>query len=81
MARSEHINNAYEDTNQEETAQVDNKTLKKFPLNFASADDNLIVSNPRLVDVDWKVIHTLSSKNLNKLFEPRFQITLTFLTQ
>ena len=81
MGRSEHINNAYEDTNQEETAQVDNKTLKKFPLNFASADDNLIVSNPRLVDVDWKVIHTLSSKNLNKLFEPRFQITLTFLTQ
>ena len=69
--RIEHINNAYEDPNQE-TAQVDGKTLKKFPLNFSAADDMLSVSNPRLVDVDWRVIHTLSSKNLNKLFEPRF---------
>ena len=80
LTRVEHINNAYEDQ-EEGTAAVDGKTLKKFPLNFASADEHLIVSNPRLVDVDWKVIHTLSSKNLNKLFEPRFQITLTFLTQ
>ena len=48
---------------------------------MAMADDALIVSNPRLVDVDWRVIHTLSSKNLNKLFTPRFQITLTMLTQ
>ena len=47
---------------------------------MAMADDALIVSNPRLVDVDWRVIHTLSSKNLNKLFTPRFQITLTMLT-
>ena len=81
LTRLEHINNAYEDQSVQETAQVDGKTLKKFPLNFSAADDMLCVSNPRLVDVDWKVIHTLSSKNLNKLFEPRFQITLTFLTQ
>ena len=64
-----------------ETAEVDSKTLKKFPLNFSVSDEMLCVSNPRLVDVEWNVIHTLSSKNLNKLFEPRFQIVLTFLTQ
>ena len=55
--------------------------MKKFPLNFAASDEALSVSNPRLVDVNWEVDYVLSSKNLNKLFEHRFKITLTFLTQ
>jgi hypothetical protein len=45
------------------------------------SDDALTVSNPRLVDIAWKVIYTLNSKNLNKVFQPRFLITLTLLTQ
>ena len=55
--------------------------MKKFPLNFAVSDESLIVSNPRLVDVNWEVDYVLSSKNLNKLFEHRFKISMTFLTQ
>lgn len=57
------------------------KYSKKHPLNLAVGDEQLIVSNQKLVDVDWKVVHTLSSKNLNKIFQPRFMITLTLLTQ
>ena len=60
---------------------MDAKTLKKFPLNFSGADEELVVTNPRLVDVDWEIIHTLSSKNLNKIFEPHFLLTFTFLTK
>lgn len=45
---------------------------KKFPLNLALADENLQVSNSRIVDIEWKLLYTLSSKNLNKLFQPRF---------
>ena len=40
---------------------------KRSPLNLQLADDNLSVSNPKLVDVEWKVNYNLSSKNLNKL--------------
>lgn len=71
VQRLEHVNNAYEDQSVE-SAEVDSKTLKKFPLNFSVSDEMLCVSNPRLVDVQWDIIHTLSSKNLNKIFEPRF---------
>ena len=60
------INTAYEQT--EDNDQVDAKTLKKFPLNFAASDEGLSVSQPKLVDVDWEVDYVLSSKNLNKLF-------------
>lgn len=73
-----HINSVYE--NSQEGSTVDGKTLKKFPLNFGASDENLSVMNPRLVDVEWKVIYTLSTKNLNKVFETRFLITLTLLT-
>ena len=52
---------------------------KKFPLNLAMHDENLMVSNPRIVDVEWKTIHMLGSKNLNKILMPRFLITLTVL--
>ena len=61
------INNAYEAPEDEETG-INPKIAKKFPANLSASDDALTVSNPRLVDVEWKVIHTLSSKNLNKLF-------------
>ena len=81
LDRTDAINNAYEDQTGEEECGVPKKVQKKFPLNMSGADDCLIVSNPRLVDVDWKLIHTLNSKNLNKLFQPRFLITLTMLTQ
>jgi hypothetical protein len=43
------------------------KTDKKFPLNMAVSDDMLSVSNPRIVDIEWKTIYSLASKNLNKL--------------
>jgi hypothetical protein len=49
-------------------------------LNFGASDENLSVMNPKLVDVEWKVIYTLSTKNLNKVFETRFLITLKLLT-
>ena len=80
LDRIEAINTAY-DEQDEDTVEVPQKIQKKFPLNLGVADDALAVSNPRLVDVEWKLLHTLSSKNLNKLFQPRFLITLTLLTQ
>ena len=57
------------------------KTDKKFPLNMAVSDDMLSVSNPRIVDIEWKTIYSLASKNLNKLMQPLFKITLTLLCQ
>ena len=56
------------------------KYSKKFPINLALADDTIMVTNPRIVDIEWRILHTLSSKNLNKLFLPRFCITLILLT-
>ena len=80
LERLNAINTVYEDKADEET-QVPAKVQKKFPLNLSASDNALIVLSPRLVDVDWKLIQTLNSKNLNKLFQPRFFITLTLLTQ
>ena len=57
------------------TAKMD----KKFPLNFGMADDMLCVQNPRIVDFEWKMIYQLASKNLNKICQPVFRITLTML--
>ena len=82
LDRMKQINNAYENQDEvEDQVEVNQKLNKKFPLNLGAQDEQLVVMNPRLVDVDWQVIHTLSSKNLNKVFQPRFLITLTFLTQ
>lgn len=67
LTRIQHINTAY-DKEEDGSAQVDPKVLKKFPLNFAASDDGLSVSNPKLVDVDWEVVYALSTKNLNKVF-------------
>ena len=44
-------------------------------------DENLIVSNPRVVDMEWESTYTLATKNLNKLLEPKFIITLSILSQ
>jgi hypothetical protein len=38
------------------------------------------VSNGKIVDFEWKLLYAISSKNLNKLCIPRFQITLIVLT-
>ena len=43
------------------------------------ADDNVIVSNPRLVDIEWEAIYSINGKNINRLLAPRFTITLTTL--
>ncbi len=57
------------------------KIDKKFPLNMAIADDQLIFSNPKVVDIEWQTVYSLASKNLNKLMQPVFKITLTLLCQ
>ena len=78
--RMNSINAAYEEED-DALEQSNSKATKKFPLNLAAAENQLSVSNPRLVDVDWQLLHTLNSKNLNKVFQPQFRITLTLLTQ
>ena len=40
---------------------------KKMPINLELADDSIIVSNPRLVDVEWETIYNINGKNLNRL--------------
>ena len=79
LQKMNQINNVYEDAGDE--SAINQKYSKKLPLNLAMSDDALAVSNPQLVDCSWEIIYTLSSHNLNKLFKPRFKITLTFLTQ
>lgn len=44
-------------------------------------DDSLMLSNPKIVDIEWRSLYGLASKNLNKILEPRFEITLTLLCQ
>jgi len=50
-----------------------------MPINLELADDNVIVSNPRLVDIEWESIYSINGKNINRLLAPRFNITLTML--
>lgn len=52
---------------------------KKMPVNLELADDNVIVSNPRLVDIEWESVYSINSKNINRVLAPRFNITLTTL--
>ena len=54
---------------------------KKFPLNANMHDDNLIVSNPRVVDIEWNTTYVLATKNVNKLMTPKFTIVLSVLSQ
>ena len=62
------MQNVYDD----EQLSMTQAYSKKFPLNLALSDDNLIVNNGKIVDFEWKILYTLSSKNLNKVFAPRF---------
>ena len=75
LARLELINGVSEDT---EIAMGGNFS-KKVPINLELADDNVIVSNPRLVDVEWETVYAINSKNINKLLQPQFNVTLTLL--
>ena len=75
LARLDLINGASEDA---QTAMEGNFS-KKQPINLELADDNVIVSNPRLVDVEWESNYSINGKNINRLCEPRFSITLTLL--
>ena len=77
LKRVEQLGNVYED----EQASMTQQYSKKFPLNMAMAEESLVVSNARIVDIEWRILYQLSSKNLNKLFEPRFLITLLVLAQ
>ena len=52
---------------------------KKMPINLELADDSIMVSNPRLVDVEWETVYSINGKNINRLLQPRFNITLTLL--
>lgn len=68
--------NVYDD----EQLSMSQPYSKKFPLNLALSDDNLLVNNGKIIDFEWKIIYQLSSKNLNKVFAPRFLISLIVLT-
>lgn len=76
LKRVEQLQNVYDD----EQASMTQTYSKKFPINMSLSDENLQVCNSRIVDIEWKTLYALSSKNLNKLFSPRFQITLLVLT-
>ena len=63
LIRLQHLNEVPEDEEQSMTV----KANKQFPLNLQMADDMLQVSNPRLVDIEWRTVYTLASKNLSKM--------------
>ena len=75
LPRISQLNENPEDTEKSMNA----KMSKQFPLNLQMSDDMLHVSNPRLVDVEWRTVYTLASKNLSKMHQPKFKITLTLL--
>ena len=52
---------------------------KKMPVNLELADDNVMVSNPRLVDIEWETFYSINSKNVNRIDSVRFNVTLTTL--
>ena len=62
------IENVYEDTAQ----AMSMKFSKKYPVNMANSEEHMSVNNGKIVDIEWKILHCLSSKTLNKLFVPRF---------
>ena len=75
LGRLELINGSTEDA---QTA-MSGTFSKKMPINLELADDNVMVSNPRLVDVEWETVYSINGKNINRLLQPRFNITLTLL--
>ena len=62
LKRVEQMANVYDD----EQLSMTQTYSKKFPLNLALQDDNLAVTNSRIVDIEWKILYQLASKNLNK---------------
>ena len=76
LKRMDQMLNVYDD----EQLSMTQPYLKKFPLNLALMEENLIVSNPKIVDFEWKILYTQSTKNVNKVYQPRFLITLIVLT-
>lgn len=63
LARLDLINGSTEDA---QTAMSGNFS-KKTPVNLELADDNIMVSNPRLVDVEWETIYSINGKHINRL--------------
>lgn len=53
LKRADQMSNVYDDEQQSMTQQYS----KKFPLNLALQDDNLIISNSRLVDLEWRILY------------------------
>lgn len=53
LKRVDQMSNVYDDEQQSMTQQYS----KKFPLNLALQDDNLIISNSRLVDLEWRILY------------------------
>jgi hypothetical protein len=76
LKKVDQMQSVYDD----EQASMTQAYSKKHPLNLAVQDENLQTGNARIVDVEWKILYQLSSKNLNKVFAPRFQITLILLS-
>ena len=67
---------------QEDTAtSMQGQVSKKLPLNLQLADDSLQCSNPKLVDVEWDTIYSINGKNISRLLQPRFIVTLSLLCQ
>ena len=77
IARLDLTNNMQEDTATAMQAQVS----KKLPLNMQLADESLQCSNPKLVDVEWDTIYSINGKNISRLLQPRFIVTLSLLCQ
>ena len=62
LKRVEQMANFYDD----EQLSMTQTYSKKSPLNLALQADNLAVTNSRIVDIEWKILYQLASKNLNK---------------
>ena len=75
LARLDLINNSTEDAG----AAMGGNFSKKMPLNMQLSEENTQCSNPKLVDVEWQTIYKINGKNINRLMQPRFLITLTLL--
>jgi hypothetical protein len=76
LKRTEQLQSVYDD----EQASMTQAYSKKHPLNLAVQDESLQTGNARIVDIEWRILYQLNSKNLNKVFAPRFQITLILLS-
>ena len=68
LKKVEQLQSVYDD----EQASMTQAYSKKHPLNLAVQDETLQAGNARIVDIEWRILYQLSSKNLNKVFAPRF---------